>query len=84
MFLNEVEKNKAIVMDNATFHCKSRLYELCKNANKNLKLIFSAPIYGIYPKLCITQLAIPNPIILINIIATGASNIYGFSLLSIL
>mgnify|MGYP000556614140 CR=1 FL=1 len=25
MFLNEVEKNKAIVMDNATFHCKSRL-----------------------------------------------------------
>lgn len=30
MFLNEVEKNKAIVMDNATFHCKSRLYELCK------------------------------------------------------
>ena len=84
MFLNEVEKNKAIVMDNATFHCKSRLYELCKNANKNLKLIFSAPIYGIYPKLCITQLAIPYPIILINIIATGASNIYGFSLLSIL
>ena len=43
MFLNEVEKNKAIVMDNATFHCKSRLYELCKNANKNLKLIFLPP-----------------------------------------
>ena len=42
-FLNEVEKNKAIVMDNATFHCKSRLYELCKNANKNLKLIFLPP-----------------------------------------
>ena len=35
MFLNEVEKNKAIVMDNATFHCKSRLYELCKNYNPN-------------------------------------------------
>ena len=30
-------------MDNATFHCKSRLYELCKNANKNLKLIFLPP-----------------------------------------
>ena len=30
MFLNEVEKNKAIVMDNATFHYKNRLYELCK------------------------------------------------------
>ena len=43
MFLNEVEENKAIVMDNATFHCKSRLYELCKNANKNLKLIFLPP-----------------------------------------
>ena len=43
MFLNEVEKNKAIVMDNATFHCKNRLYELCKNANKNLKLIFLPP-----------------------------------------
>ena len=43
MFLNEVEKNKAIVMDNATFHCKSRLYELYKNANKNLKLIFLPP-----------------------------------------
>ena len=26
-----------------TFHCKSRLYELCKNANKNLKLIFLPP-----------------------------------------
>ena len=43
MFLNEVEENKAIVMDNTTFHCKSRLYELCKNANKNLKLIFLPP-----------------------------------------
>ena len=43
MFLNEVEENKAIVMDNAAFHCKSRLYELCKNANKNLKLIFLPP-----------------------------------------
>ena len=43
MFLHEVEENKAIVMDNATFHCKSRLYELCKNANKNLKLIFLPP-----------------------------------------
>lgn len=40
MFLHEVEENKAIVMDNASFHCKSRLYELCENANKNLKLIF--------------------------------------------
>ena len=43
MFLNGVEENKAIVTDNATFHCKSRLYELCKNANKNLKLIFLPP-----------------------------------------
>ena len=43
MFLNEVEENKAIVMDNATFHYKSRLYELCKNANKNLKLVFFPP-----------------------------------------
>ncbi len=43
MFLKEVEENKVIVMDNATFHCKSRLYELCKNANKNLKLIFLPP-----------------------------------------
>ena len=40
IFLNEVEENKVIVMDNSAFHCKSRLYELCKNANKNLKLIF--------------------------------------------
>ena len=43
IFLKEVDENKAIVMDNATFHCKSRLYELCKNANKNLKLIFLPP-----------------------------------------
>ena len=43
MFLHEVEENKAIVMDNAAFHCKSRLYELGKNANKNLKLIFLPP-----------------------------------------
>nr|WP_288306570.1 IS630 family transposase [uncultured Romboutsia sp.] len=43
MFLKEVEENKVIVMDNATFHCKNRLYELCKNANKNLKLIFLPP-----------------------------------------
>ena len=41
MFLNEVEENKAIVMDNATFHCKNRLHELCKNANKNLKIIIT-------------------------------------------
>lgn len=26
IFLNEVEENKAIVMDNAKFHCKSILY----------------------------------------------------------
>ena len=25
MFLNEAEENKVIVMDNAAFHCKSRL-----------------------------------------------------------
>ena len=43
IFLKEVDENKAIVMDNATFHCKSRLYELCNNANKNLKLIFLPP-----------------------------------------
>ena len=30
-------------MDNAIFHCKSRLYELCNNANKNIKLIFLPP-----------------------------------------
>lgn len=30
-------------MNNAAFHCKSRLYELCKNVNKNLKLIFLPP-----------------------------------------
>lgn len=30
-------------MDNAAFHCKSILYELCKNANKNLMLILLPP-----------------------------------------
>ena len=43
MFLSEVECNKVIVMDNASFHRKSRLYKLCKDANKNLKLIFLPP-----------------------------------------
>ena len=46
MFLNEVEKNKAIVMDNATFHCKSRLYELCKNANKKSKTNIFTTIFS--------------------------------------
>lgn len=43
MFLDEIEENKVIVMDNASFHCKNRLYELCKESNKNLKLIFLPP-----------------------------------------
>lgn len=43
MFLDEVEENKVIVMDNASFHCKNKLYELCKDANKNLRLIFLPP-----------------------------------------
>ena len=43
MFLKEVKENKVIIMDNATFHRKSRLYDLCKNANKNLRLIFLPP-----------------------------------------
>lgn len=43
MFLKEVEENKIIVMDNATFHRKSKLYDLCKASNKNLKLIFLPP-----------------------------------------
>ena len=43
MFLKEVKENKVIVMDNATFHRKSKLYDLCKNANKNLRLIFLPP-----------------------------------------
>ena len=43
MFLSEVESNKVIVMDNASFHRKNKLYELCKSANKNLKLIFLPP-----------------------------------------
>ena len=30
-------------MDSESFHRKSKLYELCKNANKNLKLIFLPP-----------------------------------------
>ena len=43
MSLKEVKENKVIIMDNATFHRKSRLYDLCKNANKNLRLIFLPP-----------------------------------------
>ena len=43
MFLKEIKENKVIVMDNATFHRKSKLYDLCKNANKNLRLIFLPP-----------------------------------------
>ncbi|MEG2416719.1 MAG: transposase [Peptostreptococcaceae bacterium] len=43
MFLNEIEENKVIVMDNASFHCKNRLYELCKESNRNLRLIFLPP-----------------------------------------
>ena len=43
MFLKEVKENKVIVMDNATFHRKNKLYDLCKNANKNLRLIFLPP-----------------------------------------
>ena len=42
MFLKEVEK-QVIVMDNATFHCKSNYMILRKNANKNLNLIFLPP-----------------------------------------
>lgn len=42
-FLNEIEPNKVIVMDNASFHRKNKLYKLCENANKNLKLIFLPP-----------------------------------------
>lgn len=37
MFLDEIEDNKVIVMDNASFHCKNRFYELCRKPNKNLK-----------------------------------------------
>ena len=29
--------------DNATFHRENKLYDLCKNANKNLRLIFLPP-----------------------------------------
>lgn len=43
IFLNEVESNKVIVMDNASFHRKNQLYDLCKRANKNLRLIFLPP-----------------------------------------
>ena len=43
MFLKEVEENKVIVMDNATFHCTSSLSKLCNNANKNIKFIFLPP-----------------------------------------
>lgn len=43
IFLNEIEPNKVIVMDNASFHRKNKLYEICENANKNLKLIFLPP-----------------------------------------
>ncbi len=45
MFLNEVSKNKVIIMDNASFHRKKILYKLCSNANKNLRLIFLLPYY---------------------------------------
>ncbi|MEG2056432.1 MAG: transposase [Romboutsia sp.] len=43
MFLDEVEENKVIVMDDASFHCKNKLHELCKESNKNLRLIFLPP-----------------------------------------
>ncbi|MCR8746023.1 transposase [Romboutsia lituseburensis] len=43
MFLKAIEENKVIVMDNASFHSKKVLYELCSNANKNLKLLFLPP-----------------------------------------
>lgn len=43
LFLKEVEENKVIVIANATFHRKGKLYDLCKNANKNLRLIFLPP-----------------------------------------
>ncbi|MGL5507932.1 MAG: IS630 family transposase [Paraclostridium sp.] len=43
IFLDEVEEDKVIVMDNASFHRKNKLYELCKESNKNLKLIFLPP-----------------------------------------
>lgn len=32
-------------MDNATFHRKNKLYDLCKSTNKNLHLIFLPPYY---------------------------------------
>lgn len=43
MFLNEVEENKVIVMDNASFRIKKILDELYSNASKNLRLIFLPP-----------------------------------------
>ena len=43
IFLNEIESNKVIVMDNTSFHRKNKLYELCEKANKNLTLIFLPP-----------------------------------------
>ena len=43
VFLEEVEENKTIVMDNAAFHRKNKLYELCPNSSKNLRLIFLSP-----------------------------------------
>lgn len=36
-------ENKAIIMDNASFHRKKILYELYSNSNKNLRLIFLPP-----------------------------------------
>ena len=47
-FLNEVELNKVIVIDNAPFRCKGKLYALFNSVDKNLKLIFIPPYY---PKL---------------------------------
>ena len=77
-FENEVEKNKAIVMDNATFHCKSRLYELCKNANKNLKLIFLpftlfTIFFYFYSKKKITNVFLTS--FIANILGTAATTI---------
>ena len=39
------KQNKVIIIHNATFHGKRRLYDLCKNRSKNLRLIFS-PLYS--------------------------------------
>lgn len=43
MFVKKFKENKVIIMDNARFHHKSKLYDLFKNANKNLILIFLPP-----------------------------------------